>query len=1680
MIMDDKRDRANIYNQDILLENKSFSNKIYNYFYAMLKDQKEISFLEMYILYILETIQLISYGLSEPHSDTWKEKSSSLKTVSDIISISRITTLMKYVKFDIYLIIFFILVVIIFSFCIFLTVNILFFKESKFFLTSLNIIRNLIYPLSIFLYIPITELVLLPLKCNSENKVDIMQEAVQCWDTMNYLYSIIGIISSILFFLCILFLLYFFFYPFNYRDSSIRIQSSNDAIFLVIKYIFSLRYMIVKNEYLSISILLIFTLYAMIKEFYENTFNSIRLEIFINLKYFLAFWTYIILLFSKFFEDTKINGLIYIYSFGIPFVIICCILLVNKNRSSFDYDITIYNNLNECLEKTRILIKLITSFIECSKNIRFGAESENQKEDILLKGIIKIHTLKCIKEECPLTKFIRNPGNYNIQKQCLLNYMTIYFNSGIKKFPYSSELMLYYIQFNFSNRSNLNAVRSNISLLQNNPNTNKVKFIIYILSKDIHNMKSKNVNGESSNYEQEHEILNQKYRRLKYLIENSTKLYGEFWGIFATNVTNNLNTFKLYNLGQKLNIYLKEINILWDNELKSKKVDTENEVIIQLYSRFLKEILWNKKKSEEISKKLNNDNHHNRDTKKLKNKENIEGTNIENELENPNYIIYATSNEKGECTIAQCSNSIANLFGYMKSEIIGKKIEILMPEIFKGGHANMLSDKIKQIHLKHKSDRNSYRENDKKNTFIIGKSKMGYLIPLNAKIYLSEDTDFSNSFIIKSYMELRDTKSVYAYYILTKNDFSVCGISSSAINLGLTMDIVNKYIIDIGILIRDKNLENIDFIGKMNEYEEELKEVIWIYPFLIYPKDKIYNEIKDEDIPDLIISSHKKKVFMQISVMKFGDSNIIGYVFKIVDSISKKRNTNIQSQSFIPNSNKEILFDLLNLNYIRTEIVSKKVGNRNLREKEETNINNENQINKSHKDKVKKITDISNVDEIIESSDDEKNTKIELTKEKLMEMQTKDSKEIENFINQLTYYGEDVFMETHRPNKEKYPIGKGHEALIKISIGKFITRIEKKINSNPELMMRYKGKKDDELQNKEKNMNAMNHEFSSDTSNFLANIFKSKSIAYIKLISLIFFLIFIFIIVMEFIFTILNVQKIKINIFQMRNAYKLLEDLCYIKYCVTELVLIDKYGDNYAILIGYKMQKIEDVIWLQEELEKYSFDFSNIYENFTDIHPTEFSERYQNFVSNNTQVLIYTLTNGQETNQTISFTAMMNRIPSTLFYVSAIKEDTIPLNLSERNLYDLMLNLLNGYYIYIKQFSLILANDAVESSKNPITCTITFYSSFVFSIIFLIFIWNLLSNFLIERQKPINLFLTIKKQIFEDLKNASETFSNKLLNKLIGNEDNEEESQKDYKTNIKEKDINIIKFKSPNNYKMKGKDNKKLLIDYFKLVFFLILIQVYIIFKFFYSRNYIDSTKKFLDIFNITCYTYPDILKDLIISKQFIYNRTMPIFYHKNNERGVDKDSPFYSVFYEITNSFEEMIIKTSKTTSFLKNSYLDTFKKFAFKNFSDELFIDTYYMPNLSLLNLLSGGLIPVVSNFFEKIRFLWVDCYSNRPNTINDLKWCDISYLILYIVRPWFNKMIGTLNDEANYFLNEAKIIQISLFIVVIMILILSYFILWKNYEESLSVTLERSFDLIKLIPEEIKHIIVSKLNE
>ena len=210
----------------------------------------------------------------------------------------------------------------------------------------------------------------------------------------------------------------------------------------------------------------------------------------------------------------------------------------------------------------------------------------------------------------------------------------------------------------------------------------------------INNNNGNNLNNENDN-EIKVDIIEQKYQKLKFLFENSIKLYGEFWGIFSTNVSTILNTKKLYSLGEKLNIYLNEINNLWDNELKNQRISDECQSIVQLYSKFLLEVLWDPKKSKEVYKTLNDENLNNffiNENKKLNEESNNKIGNIEELIDNQDYLLIANSDEKGNCKIIQSSISFSNLLGYQKHEIIGKSLDIIFPNIFIEEHYKHLEE----------------------------------------------------------------------------------------------------------------------------------------------------------------------------------------------------------------------------------------------------------------------------------------------------------------------------------------------------------------------------------------------------------------------------------------------------------------------------------------------------------------------------------------------------------------------------------------------------------------------------------------------------------------------------------------------------------------------------------------------------------------------------------------------------------------------------------------------------------------------------------------------------------------------------------------------------------------------------------------------------------------------------
>ena len=211
-------------------------------------------------------------------------------------------------------------------------------------------------------------------------------------------------------------------------------------------------------------------------------------------------------------------------------------------------------------------------------------------------------------------------------------------------------------------------------------------------------------------------------------------------GNLATNLTHNLNLNKLFKIGSKINKYLKEMNNLWE-ELRDKKIDHEQQNVLQLYSTFVKNIMQNQSVSTQIENKI-------KDTSNYQihkeNSEKVDLNNLSKILERPAYQIYTRSNDMGKCHIIQASNSIVHLLGCTKQELIGKRIEFLMPFICQSEHSGMLSDRLKNLRQLMLDNHNDELNDKAKTTFILfPKTKAGYLYPVNSVFEIFNDDDFA-------------------------------------------------------------------------------------------------------------------------------------------------------------------------------------------------------------------------------------------------------------------------------------------------------------------------------------------------------------------------------------------------------------------------------------------------------------------------------------------------------------------------------------------------------------------------------------------------------------------------------------------------------------------------------------------------------------------------------------------------------------------------------------------------------------------------------------------------------------------------------------------------------------------------------------------------------------------------
>ena len=1724
MEMNDDKDKYDFFFQDMNVNDKALAYKIFKYFYSLSQEQKDLSIFLISILMLIETIQFISFSFTTPHYDSWKMNQKNIRLISNIVGAFRLSMVMKYLDYKIYTIILILFVAIIFGLFIILLIQILFDdSSSKLYRYGINIIHYAINIISIALYIPITEIILMPTKCDNGTVYGI-KNSETCWESMHYLNVTLGCIGAILLFIWCIFILNFDFYPFQKLMSTTRINSNNDILILIIKLIHVLQNSMFSNEYISLIILLISSITNFYISFYKPTYNNNQLELLITIRNLVILWTNCVLFLSKIFKNFIANGFIYLLVFGYPIIIFLSIVIYKDKDFNFPYLSENKYNLKDYITKAKINIKLIDSFLERNKNMRVGNEDEGERNIILLKGNIQVHNISCTDQDCPLTKFINNEGNYNIQKQCLLNYMNNFFNQGIKKYPNNFNLLILFIHFNFDKRFNLNSVKSNIIQLKKIDCTFKQKFIIYCIEQNIKNMKNNinmNFNNNQDN-ESQIDMIEQKYQKLKYLIENSIKLYGEFWGIFSTTVTNNINTNKLYSIGEKLNKYLNEINNLWDNDLKNRKISKDYKNIVQLYYNFLVEILWNQKKSKEVYKKLNDESLNNYNQIDNREKQNNNGVEtLESLIDNQDFLLFCDSDEKGNCKINQCSASFSHYLGYKKYDIIGKPLEIIVPNIILQSHNKYLEECIKLLHNGQNNQKDlEFQENDsnKNSKLIMVKSRMGYIFPFYSSCNVSDDNDYSDSFLIKIKLENKEPKSDYSYNILTNTEFNIENISSSSINMGLSLDLLRKYVVKMDVLTRSEDNKSLNLYDKYSDYEEESKIITWIFPDLIYPKDAS-KHINEDEIEELKEKSNKKKFNLKINSISFNQNENVAYAFKFTEiSYKKKKKKNANFDYCIPKIDKNlILFDFLNLNYIRGLIVEKKSENaiaRNIEEDEAEESKNSRRnsiVPKGEKTKKKVKSSKFNGQESSEE-DNNKNYKVNLlTKEKIMELQVNNYEEIQNFIYLLPTYGSEVSLERFRPNGEKYSASKITEPLLKINLNAFCKRMKEKYNLE-ELLKRKKSKNininnvqlessketdagdhllssnslpstSSEGINTSSQGEEMNKGLASDSSSSLENLFKAYSIKYMGILMFVTFLLLMILVILEFLIINNHINRLKIKIDFLYNGYIILNDMVYTKYFVTEGVIAITLNSSNITYSPISGKNSYDNFFqnIKTELSFYRQEFTETYNNFTS---NDVCEDYHRFISE-TKITLYTITVNSTDYIDLIFNSAMTRIPAS---INDLALDPTLMEMKNRGTFELMQNLINEYYVNWEKVIIILLNDCIKETNFYIPLLLILICSFIVSFIIYSIFLKLLKNFLIERERPINLFFTLKKKVFENLKNAAENFSNKILNKFFGNEEGEEESEQDYQTNIEPNDINIVKFKAANENYSSLKNVFIFIEMIFIMLSYILVYLVCFVIHYIDFKNRMKNIFQFINLFDRTNIAQTDFILALDIFKSYLYDKSISIL-NKNETNNIRNE--FIKSFYNISEKFTDLIIYSSKTKSFLKGEYLKNLEKYLYGDISEIVEQNFYEKNKEGYRHSFENGLVHSELKIFEIIRFMAIRyCDSDEIENFNK----NISFLledqdknfnrmntgVQSLLRYWYNYVIKLMIDSFYDYKNATNMYYIVFFICLIVFDILVYSFIWRFYEQKLNFLLKGSIDLINLIPQEIKNIIIEKLNE
>ena len=506
---------------------------------------------------------------------------------------------------------------------------------------------------------------------------------------------------------------------------------------------------------------------------YQNRHNK-ELNLLNNIFSLITFLGYGTLFIGKMFRQIEFDGLLYLFIFDIVIIFIFSIFYYKRKINFINIDYKNINNSNEFLKYIFNYYMIIN-------------DNNKRSSSILLKSLIIKLEEKCCDPDCPLKKYIELLYKGIEHKYFLLQYCDIIFKFGIAKFNDNIELKRNYLVFLIVDMNNKKKAKLILKSIQNKILSFQMNYNIFRCEELINNCRIKETNDNFNIIKYDNNFY-----ELKKLITKVTLLRSEFLTLILGNKTQKVDNFqKIYSLGSKIKKMNFKIEDIYNELINAKANNIE---IINLYSEFVEKILEDEEKYKECMKikKLIFSNIENMSESSFM-KYDIEF--IKNKNICPYLVLSADLKSLG--IIKDCSISFSKILSYQKNELIGKNINILIPEIFHKKHNIMLVEQSKKNKLKLYEDLSKniisteFLEID---TYAISKNK--FLVPLNLNIYFIKNEENELIYIVEVFKKIPlindEDNNELKCCVLTDENFLIQTFTSNSIfYLGLNYNHIN-------------------------------------------------------------------------------------------------------------------------------------------------------------------------------------------------------------------------------------------------------------------------------------------------------------------------------------------------------------------------------------------------------------------------------------------------------------------------------------------------------------------------------------------------------------------------------------------------------------------------------------------------------------------------------------------------------------------------------------------------------------------------------------------------------------------------------------------------------------------------------------------------------------------------